>query len=388
MTVKPTMRSLLAKLTGPRRVRISIKPVCDYVFVNGHGDEAHGDYLRGKLHLFVPDGQEVHGVQFKFTSRMWLGNHKAQTESEVKWQDRKTTIHQWDDFTTANQVCHPFKNGRRYEWPFELFVRGDQEESFKGCNRCSITYMLETSTTHRDDTESSYSFTPIRIIRTPSFSSYELMDPATVQGKWSDKAEYNISIRHRAIALGGLIPVDAQLSQLGPTTKVKKARFYLRERHAVEEKSSTDCMDYEGQRIATEWPLDLDETRQSHSWQQCLHLPRALRDCSPDFSLCGVTISHTLHFEVTLNTNGVIREEDVSMPMHLFISHELPVSGWGVFVISSDMATKEVKDLLAGGIRVPPKYCKGEFVMDDLSIPLDTPPPAYSEVCHGDLVPA
>jgi hypothetical protein len=134
------------------------------------------------------------------------------------------------------------------------------------------------------------------------------MDPTTVQGKWAGKAEYNVSIRHRAIVLGGLIPIDAQIAQLGSTAKITKARFYLRERHEVEDEHSTNCVDYEGQRIVTEWPLDLDHTRLLHSWQQCLHLPRALRNCSPGFSLCGVTISHTLHFEVTLNTDGIITE--------------------------------------------------------------------------------
>lgn len=318
-----------------------------------------------------------------------------QTEDEVKWQHRETTVHQWDAFTTTNQVGKTSKQGKQYEWSFELFVSGDQEETFKGCNRCSITYILEASTIHYGTTESSYTFAPIRIIRSPAFSSYELMDPTTVQGKWGGKTEYNVSIRHRAIAVGGLIPIDAQIGQLGATAKVTKARFYLRERHAIEDEHSTNFVDYEGQRIVTEWPLDLDDTRMLHSWQQCLHLPRALRNCSPDFSLCGVTISHTLHFEVTMDTNGTItdvcslhlhtniltniHQEEVSMPIHLFISPELPVNGWGVFVSNSSIAAKEVKDVLAEGIRVPPRYCKGAFVMEDDAIP-DTPPPAYSEV--------
>ncbi|WZH49621.1 hypothetical protein QYS62_010824 [Fusarium acuminatum] len=376
MTFKPSIRSFFAKLMGPGRARILIKPDCDYVFVSGYGDEARGGYLRGKILLFVPEDEKVQGVQLKFTSRMWLG---VRAEDEVKWQHHETTVFQWDTFTTTNQVRKPSNLGKQYEWPFELFIDGDQKETFKGCNRCSITYILEASTINYDTTESSYNFMPIRIIRSPAFSSYKLMDPATVQGKWAGKAEYNVSIRHRAIALGGLIPIDAQIAQLSPRAKVTKARFYLRERHAVEDKSSTNCVDYEGQRIVNEWPLDLDDTLLLHSWQQCLHLPRALRNCSPDFSLRGVTISHTLHFEVTINTNGTITEEEISMPIHLFISPELPVNGWGVFVKNNSIAAKEIKDVLAEGIRVPPSYCKGDFVMGDYGTP-GTPPPAYSEV--------
>lgn len=68
------------------------------------------------------------------------------------------------------------------------------------------------------------------------------------------------------------------------------------------------------------------------------------------------------------------------MPIHLFISPELPVNGWGVFVRNNSIAAKEVKDVLAEGIRVPPRYCKGDFVVEDYGIPLGTPPQAYSEV--------
>jgi hypothetical protein len=75
-----------------------------------------------------------------------------------------------------------------------------------------------------------------------------------------------------------------------------------------------------------------------------------------------------------------IYQEEISMPIHLFISPELPVNGWGVFVKNNSIAAKEVKDVLAEGIRVPPRYCKGDFVVEDYGIPLDTPPPAYSEV--------
>jgi hypothetical protein len=87
-----------------------------------------------------------------------------------------------------------------------------------------------------------------------------------------------------------------------------KARFYLRETHTVEDNSVSGSMTYEGQRVVTEWPLDLNKSGQLQSWQQCLHLPLAVRNCSPDVSMHGVTISHTLHFEVTLTTEGVTAE--------------------------------------------------------------------------------
>ena len=124
------------------------------------------------------------------------------------------------------------------------------------------------------------------------------MDPSSVHGKWSTKAEYNVSVRHRAIALGGLIPIDAQIHA---SSKIVKARFYLREVHTVDDT-------YEGQRVVTEWPLDVKKESELQSWQQCLHLPLAVRSCSPDVKMHGVGISHTLHFEVTMVTDGVTSE--------------------------------------------------------------------------------
>ncbi|KAM0371843.1 hypothetical protein ACHAPY_009788 [Fusarium culmorum] len=379
MAIKSSMRLLLAKVTGPRRLNITITPDHDYVFLTGHGSESNGQYLRGNVALFVPEKQCVLGVQLKFTSRMWLGDHASPTENAARWQHKEETIHTWNPFYVADQIGKPVPNGKQYEWPFKLFIRGDQEETFKGCTRCSITYLLEASTICSDSSKNAYSFTPIRIIRTPAFSSYELMDPTSAHGKWSTMAEYNVSVRHRAIALGGLIPIEAQVAQLCSTSNISKARFYLRETHTVEDKSLSEGMSYEGQRIVTEWPLNLNQSGQLQYWQQCLHLPLAVRNCSPDVSMHGITISHTLHFEVTIVTNGVTTEEEVSLPIHLFISPELPVNGWGVFVRNNDIASKEVKDLLAEGIRVPPRYCRGDFDVEGYGVPVGTPPPAYSE---------
>ncbi|XEV03046.1 hypothetical protein FSHL1_008333 [Fusarium sambucinum] len=379
MTVKSSMRSLLAKVTGPRRLSVTIKPDHDYVFLSGHGAEAQGQYLRGNVALFVPEGQHPQGVQLKFTSRMWLGNHTAPTENVAKWQHKEETIYNWSPFLVADQIGKPVPNGKKYEWLFELFIRGDQEETFKGCTRCSITYLLEASTIHLDSSKDTHSFAPIRIIRTPAFSSYELMDPTSAHGKWSTRAEYNVSVRHRAIALGGLIPIEAQVAQLCSTNNVSKARFYLRETHTVEANCTSGSIAYEGQRVVTEWPLALEQQGQLQSWQQCLHLPLAMRNCSPDFSLPGITISHSLHLEVTTVQDGITTEDDVSVPIYLFISPELPVNGWGIFVRQNHITSKEVNDLLAEGLRVPPRYCRGDFGLEGYGMPVGTPPPAYSE---------
>lgn len=161
-----------------------------------------------------------------------------------------------------------------------------------------------------DNSNSSWDFTPIRIIRCPALSAYELIDPITAHGKWAGKVEYNLSMAHQAIALGGLIPVEAQLAKLEPGIQVIEARFFLREVHALQDETVPGLMAYEGQRTVIEWPLTINDTRdQMHTWQQCLDLPRVVRKCSPDLSACMISISHTLHLAVSLmQSTGTVLE--------------------------------------------------------------------------------
>lgn len=191
--------------------------------------------------------------------------------------------------------------GNTYEWPFELFISGSQRESFRGCSRCALTYRLEASTINDTPQDDFQIFTPICIIRCPPVSCYELMDPVYAQGKWSGSVEYHVSLRHQAIALGGLVPVEARLAILEPGVVVTATRFYLSENHTIHDESDTQRLTFDGVRIVTDWPLILDNTSSTkYAWQQCLQLPRYVRKCSHSFKVGGIMTSHTLHFAATI----------------------------------------------------------------------------------------
>ncbi|KAM0081764.1 hypothetical protein ACKRZS_006032, partial [Fusarium odoratissimum] len=109
MSTKKSMRSIMARITGQHRPRLTIRPDYDYVFVSGNGEDAKGQYLRGKLSLFVPEGQNITSVQLKLTSRMWLGDHKVDAEEAVKWQRRESTVHRWEPFNVVDKIGELFK---------------------------------------------------------------------------------------------------------------------------------------------------------------------------------------------------------------------------------------------------------------------------------------
>lgn len=207
-------------------------------------------------------------------------------------------MHEWDSFPTEGQSSEVSKTGRVYEWPFEVFIQGHQDESFRGCSCCSNTYRLEVSTIYEDASQTLNNILPIRIIRLPSLSAYELMDPVTEQGKWLGKIQHSVSLGHKAIALGGLIPIHAELAKIEDGVQVIKAKFCLYEHHKI---LDDGMLSYEGRRLVQEWLLDFNNTSERiQTWEQCLKLPKVVRGCSPDLDVCSVTISHTLHFAVTL----------------------------------------------------------------------------------------
>ncbi|KAH7147013.1 hypothetical protein B0J13DRAFT_664882 [Dactylonectria estremocensis] len=376
------MRSFLARVTGTPRARLKILqalklPDCDYVFLSGHGEEARGQYLRGKAFLTLAKGEHVKGVHLKMTGRLSLQHHGADKFDSNKWEINDFFLHEWDPFLVQGPFEQQSTGWRTYEWPFELFIQGNQQESFRGCSHCGITYTLEASTFCEGPSNGILSFAPIRILRSPPLSDFDLMDPVTAQGKWAGKVEYNVTVRHRAIALGGLVPIDAQLRKLEPGVQITMAKFYLRETHALNDRFLPDLVTYEGQRIVTEWPLSLDATGiRIPAWQEYLELPKVVRRCSPDFNICGITIKHTLHFEATLgDSDGAELEYQVSIPVVLFVSPELPVNGWGVFAQEPIIGTDDAvhKDALSEGIHVPPKYIEEVGGINDCA----SPPPPY-----------
>ncbi|KAH7137075.1 hypothetical protein B0J13DRAFT_640817 [Dactylonectria estremocensis] len=368
------MRSFLKRLTGAPKIRVTIRPACDYVFLSGSGEEARGQYLWGKVILFVPNGKSALRVQLKMTGRILLGDHRdhqARADVSNKWISKETFFHQWEPFLTEGETSEESTDGRTYEWPFQLLIDGNQEESFRGCSRCHLNYRLEASA----------AFAPIRIIRCPALSSYDLMDPITAHGNWAGGIKYNLSMGHQAIALGGLIPVEVQLFNLEPGVEVTRARFYLREVHTFHDEAAPGLMAYEAQRTVMEWPLTINNKRdQMRSWQQCLDLPKVVRKCSPNLSTCMISISHTLHLAVTLRqSDGTVSEHETWVPVIMFVSPQLPIDGWGIFVQENQCLANKALHILAEGLHVPPKYCALENKTRCYESTPEGDPPPYCE---------
>ena len=69
------------------------------------------------------------------------------------------------------------------------------------------------------------------------------------------------------------------------------------------------------------------------------------------------------------------------MIIHVFVSPELPVTGWGVFAREALISTKEkgTRKLLAEGIQAPPEYCDSSLDKKVYETPVADLPPAYEQ---------
>ncbi|KAL6900432.1 hypothetical protein GGI43DRAFT_427508 [Trichoderma evansii] len=330
------------------------RPERDFVFLTGEGDFAHGDYLRGKVVLFVSRGDRIKGVQLRMTGRVRFRDHITSSCGSAQWENGDELLHQWDPFLIQNQ---PSPTDRTYEWPFELYIHGNQRETVRGCSQCSISYILEAKILTECGSETFGDSTPIRITRLPPLSAYELMDSFTAQGKWSVGVKYSVSVSHQAIALGGVIPVQIWLRQLDQGVEFTKARLYLQETHTLRANLPPNSITCIARRTVVEWPVALSNGQQFQTWEQHLQLPKVVRKCSPDFDICGVAISHTLHFAATLRDGSRTQLEfETSIPIFLFVSPDLPINGWGVFVQDTGTVGAEASNVLAKGICTPPTY--------------------------------
>ncbi|EEY21427.1 CreD [Verticillium alfalfae VaMs.102] len=307
-------------------------PQSDFVILSGSEREAPGQYIRGKVTLCLPSAQRARGVQLQLVGyhrTSWLV-YRTQA-ADMAFSDHDSDLHSassttgvvyqhiWapfliDDVPSAS-LGGPLPKGT-YEWPFEHLIPGHVPETARGCPRCSITYHLKASTV-RDapDETSPQAMKPIRIIRTLPSSAFALMDAATVEGTSTGRLVYSLSLAHKAIALGTVLPVDLRFTALAKNITLRSVRCLLREVHSLETQVASGCpgagtttSTVEGYRLAAAWDLAMDDKGRigrfdgaAGEWhvQRRLPMPTTLIKCSPDVDVRGIKVSHQVEFAVT-----------------------------------------------------------------------------------------
>ncbi|KAH7169874.1 hypothetical protein EDB81DRAFT_636186 [Dactylonectria macrodidyma] len=371
------MRSFLAKLTGASHPRVTIRPDKDVVFLSGFGQEARGDFIIGTVTLAVPDAHDVQGIQLEMIRSLAIGSHEPNEESG-SWTRSRIISHQWDPLTlAASTVLSDPKQShspRIYRLPFDIYLPGQTSESVKGCSRCHISYRLQASLLRDGTAPDLRDFIPIYIIRKLPMSALELMDACTVGGTCSNNVEYQFSVAYQAIALNTFIPVEVALHNLSKGVRIGGIECVLYEIHRLEKQYSDIISEFEGERVAERWQLDVLETDgETYHLRQDLPLPSVFRKCSPDCNTEGIIIKHSLRFTVKLiDPDG---SHYASVPITLFISPERPVNAWGRFVETDPTVAEGDADALSPGLSAPPRYYDSGEDLATTVLSQDSPPP-------------
>ncbi|OHF04112.1 CreD [Colletotrichum orchidophilum] len=361
------MLSFLSRLTGAegKDAHLKIRMNRDYVFLRGAADEASKQPLEGVLSLRLPSRDPAVGVRLRLDGFLRRRDHDTSSRTIDSSITIRVFEHEWPPFLINHGRTDVHEDGlatTTHEWPFELFIPGDTLETFHGCSRCSIAYQL-TATTIRSKTSSAtpQTYRTIRINRTLPSSAFELMDPATVEGTWSERLRYSISIGHRAIALGTVIPLEMHFTPLKAGLRISRARCVLLESHKVET-GKNQPSDFIGDRDVTEWEMSVKNyenlEQRLYKTSQNLPLPSEPKQCCPDLEAHDISMTHLLSIEITVqesDNSTFAFKYRASLPIILFSSPQMPIDANNKFIRPRSQTINP--DLtLFNGLDVPPVY--------------------------------
>ena len=222
----------------------------------------------------------------------------------------------------------------------------------------------------------------IRLIRTLNPSDLEMSHAMSVDNTWVDKVEYSLSIPSKAVIFGSTIQVDYKFIPQLKGLKIGKIITELRQKHVLRLKTSRNLHKSHAHTHSVcsdiyELPPNSEAEdiggQEGFVFSRRLEVPQSLRQCAQDFDGFGIKIRHHLAFHVQLlNPDGHISELHASLPVHIFISPNVPLDDSNTLVNDvgrqTSIASAAMTDL------TPPQY--GDHILDQLYSDID--PSGYS----------
>lgn len=197
----------------------------------------------------------------------------------------------------------------KYEWPFELEIKGSTAETIEGLTNSYILYMLKATITRGSQGSAIHSYRPIRIVRSLDLAALDLAGPVTVAGVWSDKIEYRFCIPQKAISFGTSVIISMSFTSLMKGMRIGITRCTLLELQEFTVAGAIPAKSFNRTKTVDSWNLDVtdednlpDENGQSvYGLNVMLPLPKQLSRCIQDTDVCGIKIRHQVHVSIDLH---------------------------------------------------------------------------------------
>ena len=215
----------------------------------------------------------------------------------------------------------------------------------------------------------------------------------SIENFWEEKIDYCLSTPTKAVIFGTSVQCDFRLIPLLKGLKIEKMEVELIEQHdfTVEHYLNFERRHERSRAVAAAaWELpEGTETedingQEGYLFSGKIDMPKSLRECRQSVDLLGVKIKHKLKFNVKLrNPDGHISEVSsinsglspvmliwlqlrAQLPVHIFISPNLPVNDEHELVTRDPQAVQALADI---NCQTPPNY--GEHLFDQLYSDVD-----------------
>jgi hypothetical protein len=253
-----------------------------------------------------------------------IGSRSTKWSNYLGSRTKEIFCHKWTPFvtdlafgSTLHGAVLPCGN---YEWPFELVLNGSLPESIEGLAEASVTYKIKATLVRGKLVSDMHAWKPVRIIRTLGPTALELSHATTVEGIWTSKIEYSVTIPQRVIVFGTAISIDMKFTPLLVGLKIGHIECVLLEileftlpAYATRAKGGR-----KQSRPVEVWSFEIGEEQDPVegngqpsyiTCQKTLPLPKELRTCLQDANACGIKIWHKMQLNIALhNPDGHISE--------------------------------------------------------------------------------
>lgn len=234
--------------------------------------------------------------------------------------------------TSASGQSNQTLNVGNYEFPFSAVLPGDMPESLEGLPGASNVYRLEATVDRGKFHGNMVTKKHMRVVRTMTTDAVELSELVLVDNTWPKKVEYSLNVPAKAIAVGSGTPVSCMFVPLVKGLRLGKISIQLQELYSY---IGYVPPIHSGERIVAERilpaPPDDDPQYGLDRWEveTFLRVPTSLLKISQDCDIQQhIKVRHKIKFNIGLiNPDGHVSELRASLPVQLFISPFIAVSG-------------------------------------------------------------
>ena len=308
----------------------------DSVVLTGLDVDAAAAVLKGKLVLCTTEPLKLVKINMK------LAGTKTTTSVPAEWLDlldradrpstrfrsyhhgATTYSQQSVDFFRQDWTIQPDLDSKHvmkpdnYEWPFEIDMPGNLQETVEGRHANKITYHLKATIDRgmygKDIIKRQY----LRVIRTISPESMELQYGCNLSNTWPGKVAYEVTTPRRAVRFGSIVTFQCKIIPLAKGLRVGKVTSVIVEQSDVTTENKGELprrKREEREVVKDQWTMPADaevvdlDGAEGHYIERDLALPTSFLDCTQSVEVESLAVKHWVKSLIQLhNLDGHVSE--------------------------------------------------------------------------------